>query len=184
LFALARQFKGKHAQLDHLRGLFAGGLVRAYVARFPQDPAILTDRRHRPSNWEGAMAESLKAIPIVLLPPCGATTPFFVPGSMAEFVHAIWNGEDAKHGGATPALGIPSESGIQGPYLTCSQLEWDRRFGSPNNVLDHGGASMRLSMQTWDQVCSDGTVLCVGHLCRSRNGTPWVILFRTCNSGT
>lgn len=74
-------------------------------------------------------------------------------------------------------------SDIQGIHLSCSRVEWEQRFGPPVNVLDHDAAHARLTIQTWDQPCIDGYVLCVGHLHRGLAGDSWVVLIRTYRSG-
>lgn len=103
------------------------------------------------------------------------------PGSTADFLRTLRRADAEKgNGDLASASVIGLQSDIQGQHLSCSRVDWERRFGPPKNVLDHDAALARLTIQTWDQPCTDGHVLCVGHLYQGRTGDSWVVLFRTC----
>lgn len=67
---------------------------------------------------------------------------------------------------------------IQGVFLTCSRETWDWVFGQPQNVLDYHAVLSHRPFQTWDCLCVDGRVLCVGHLYQQLDGVPRVVLAR------
>jgi hypothetical protein len=104
-------------------------------------------------------------------------------GSVADFVLSLCQarGRGKHRVGAFPVKSVARDD-VEDAFLSCSRSDWERRFGPPINVLDHGGALAHLEIQTWDQPCTDGNVVCVGHLCRGRAGASWVVLVRTCTA--
>ena len=72
----------------------------------------------------------------------------------------------------------PSGRNIQAVFLTCSRETWDCCFGRPRNVLDHHTALAHNPIQTWDVLCTDGRVQCVGHLYQQIDGVQKVVLAR------
>jgi hypothetical protein len=58
---------------------------------------------------------------------------------------------------------------------------WERAFGPIEVISNHcSSTSGGLSVQVWKQPCSDGPVICVGHVFEHPSGVKWVLLVRLC----
>ena len=61
---------------------------------------------------------------------------------------------------------------------------WERAFGPIECISNHcSSTSGELSVQVWKQQCSNGPVICVGHVFERPSGVKWVLLVRLCLPG-
>lgn len=67
---------------------------------------------------------------------------------------------------------------MQAVFLCCSRECWEWVFGSPRNVTEHRSSHEGKAFQTWECLCADGMVMCLGHLWDAANNRPQVILAR------
>jgi len=58
---------------------------------------------------------------------------------------------------------------------------WERAFGPIESISNRcSSTSGELSVQVWEQPCSDGPVICVGHVFECSSGVKWILLVRLC----
>jgi hypothetical protein len=58
---------------------------------------------------------------------------------------------------------------------------WEHAFGPIEGISNHCSSTSRgLSVQVWKQPCSDGPVICVGHVFERPSGVKWIVLVRLC----
>lgn len=100
-------------------------------------------------------------------------------GSQADFVQAL-RVLGARFRSSHSRFDGHPESGqdSHGVFLSCSQETWDWVFGPPQNIVDHRTEFTHRPFQAWDCACADGNVLCLGHLFKTDDGVPWVVLAR------
>lgn len=72
----------------------------------------------------------------------------------------------------------PTELGIQAVFLNCSLDTWEWVFGAPRNIVHHAYSAVKRCVQTWECLCEDGVVMCVGHLVQHASGGERVVLTR------
>lgn len=67
----------------------------------------------------------------------------------------------------------------QRAFVSCSREAWVEMFGEPERVeVYQADSPAHVSWNVWQHSCSDGLIMCIGHLLKNDSGVSWVVVFR------